>query len=79
MTLLPGVPKMANMLEGGGSTPICSPAELEDMGFKVWRCTMKPVLKRVAFVGGACAEWGTNSELPIYTSPNAKNGQSGVF
>ena len=31
----PGVPKMANMLEGGGSTPICSPAELEAMGFKV--------------------------------------------
>ena len=31
----PGVPKMANMLEGGGSTPICTPAELEDMGFKV--------------------------------------------
>ena len=31
----PGVPKMANMLEGGGSTPICSPKELEDMGFKV--------------------------------------------
>jgi 2-methylisocitrate lyase-like PEP mutase family enzyme len=31
----PGVPKMANMLEGGGSTPICTPKELEDMGFKV--------------------------------------------
>lgn len=31
----PGVPKMANMLEGGGSTPICTPAELEEMGFKV--------------------------------------------
>ena len=26
---------MANMLEGGGATPICSPAELEDMGYKI--------------------------------------------
>ena len=33
--MAPDVPKMANMLEGGGSTPICTPAELEDMGFKV--------------------------------------------
>ena len=31
----PKVPKMAIMLEGGGSTPICTPKELEDMGFKV--------------------------------------------
>ncbi|CAL8465196.1 g4731 [Coccomyxa elongata] len=29
------VPKMANMLEGGGKTPILAPAELEDMGFKL--------------------------------------------
>ena len=34
-SVAPGTPKMANMLEGGGSTPICSPRELEDMGFKV--------------------------------------------
>lgn len=27
--------KMANMLEGGGKTPILSPQELEDMGFKL--------------------------------------------
>ena len=33
--IAPGVPKMANMLEGGGSTPICSPQELEDMGFSI--------------------------------------------
>ena len=33
--IAPGVPKMANMLEGGGSTPICTPRELEEMGFKV--------------------------------------------
>ena len=33
--IAPGVPKMANMLEGGGATPICSPDELRDMGFKV--------------------------------------------
>lgn len=26
---------MANMLEGGGKTPILAPAELEDMGFKL--------------------------------------------
>ena len=26
---------MANMLEGGGSTPICTPKELEEMGFKI--------------------------------------------
>ncbi|KAG0613270.1 hypothetical protein M758_6G089500 [Ceratodon purpureus] len=31
----PGVPKMANMLEGGGKTPILSPLELEDIGFKI--------------------------------------------
>ena len=31
----PEVPKMANMLEGGGRTPICSPEELQDMGFSV--------------------------------------------
>ena len=32
---VPGTPKMANMLEGGGRTPICSPEELQDMGFSV--------------------------------------------
>jgi 2-methylisocitrate lyase-like PEP mutase family enzyme len=26
---------MANMLEGGGKTPILPPAELQDMGFKL--------------------------------------------
>ena len=31
----PGVPKMANMLEGGGSTPICTPEELQDMGLSI--------------------------------------------
>jgi 2-methylisocitrate lyase-like PEP mutase family enzyme len=31
----PGVPKMANMLEGGGKTPILSPAELEEIGFSL--------------------------------------------
>ena len=31
----PGVPKMANMLEGGGATPICTPEELQDMGFSI--------------------------------------------
>ena len=30
-----GVHKMANMLEGGGKTPILSPEELEEMGFKL--------------------------------------------
>ncbi len=30
---LPGVPKIANMLEGGGKTPIRSPKELHAMGF----------------------------------------------
>lgn len=29
------VPKMANMLEGGGKTPILNPMELEDVGFKL--------------------------------------------
>ncbi|MBM3565730.1 MAG: isocitrate lyase/PEP mutase family protein, partial [Alphaproteobacteria bacterium] len=28
-----GVPQMANMLEGGGRTPILTPAELHDLGF----------------------------------------------
>ena len=27
--------RMANMLEGGGSTPICTPEELQDMGFSI--------------------------------------------
>ncbi|KAL6651004.1 hypothetical protein ACP70R_009929 [Stipagrostis hirtigluma subsp. patula] len=31
----PGVPKMANMLEGGGKTPILSPVELEEIGYKI--------------------------------------------
>ncbi|KAL2456933.1 Phosphoenolpyruvate carboxylase family protein [Forsythia ovata] len=31
----PMVPKMANMLEGGGRTPILSPIELEDIGYKL--------------------------------------------
>lgn len=31
----PLVPKMANMLEGGGRTPILNPLELEDVGYKL--------------------------------------------
>ncbi|XP_078165532.1 phosphoenolpyruvate carboxylase family protein [Carex rostrata] len=31
----PLVPKMANMLEGGGKTPILTPVELEELGFKL--------------------------------------------
>ncbi|PON66911.1 Pyruvate/Phosphoenolpyruvate kinase-like domain containing protein [Parasponia andersonii] len=31
----PLVPKLANMLEGGGKTPILNPSELEDVGYKV--------------------------------------------
>ncbi|KAL3835050.1 hypothetical protein ACJIZ3_009786 [Penstemon smallii] len=31
----PLVPKMANMLEGGGRTPIISPIELADVGYKI--------------------------------------------
>ncbi|PON66905.1 Pyruvate/Phosphoenolpyruvate kinase-like domain containing protein [Parasponia andersonii] len=31
----PLVPKLANMLEGGGKTPILNPSELEDVGFKL--------------------------------------------
>uniref|UniRef100_J3LX85 Isocitrate lyase n=2 Tax=Oryza brachyantha TaxID=4533 RepID=J3LX85_ORYBR len=31
----PKVPKMANMLEGGGKTPILSPAELKEIGFSL--------------------------------------------
>ncbi|XP_031256730.1 uncharacterized protein LOC116114735 isoform X2 [Pistacia vera] len=31
----PLVPKMANMLEGGGKTPILNPLELEEVGFKL--------------------------------------------
>ncbi|KAL5998129.1 hypothetical protein ACLOJK_009064 [Asimina triloba] len=31
----PLVPKMANMLEGGGKTPILNPKELEEIGFKI--------------------------------------------
>ncbi|KAK9288213.1 hypothetical protein L1049_016662 [Liquidambar formosana] len=31
----PLVPKMANMLEGGGKTPILNPIELEDLGYKL--------------------------------------------
>ncbi|KAK3144323.1 hypothetical protein QOZ80_4AG0311520 [Eleusine coracana subsp. coracana] len=34
-SIAPGVPKMANMLEGGGKTPILSPVELEQMGYKI--------------------------------------------
>ncbi|KAJ4723180.1 Isocitrate lyase [Melia azedarach] len=31
----PVVPKMANMLEGGGKTPILNPLELEELGYKL--------------------------------------------
>ncbi|KAK8983678.1 hypothetical protein V6N11_009466 [Hibiscus sabdariffa] len=31
----PLVPKMANMLEGGGKTPILTPLELEEIGYKI--------------------------------------------
>ncbi|KAF7837105.1 2,3-dimethylmalate lyase isoform X1 [Senna tora] len=31
----PLIPKMANMLEGGGKTPILNPQELEDIGYKL--------------------------------------------
>ncbi|XP_058102331.1 uncharacterized protein LOC131246335 isoform X2 [Magnolia sinica] len=31
----PLLPKMANMLEGGGKTPIFNPIELEEIGFKI--------------------------------------------
>ncbi|KAI8537676.1 hypothetical protein RHMOL_Rhmol09G0042600 [Rhododendron molle] len=31
----PLIPKMANMLEGGGKTPILNPIELEDLGYKL--------------------------------------------
>ncbi|KAK8948039.1 hypothetical protein KSP40_PGU013478 [Platanthera guangdongensis] len=31
----PLVPKMANMLEGGGKTPILSPSELQEIGYKL--------------------------------------------
>eukprot|EP01018_Ginkgo_biloba_P032836 Gb_35353 [translate_table: standard] len=31
----PQVPKLANMLEGGGKTPLLSPIELEEIGFKI--------------------------------------------
>lgn len=33
--LAPGVPKMANMLEGGGKTPLLPPEKLEEIGFKL--------------------------------------------
>ncbi|KMZ72362.1 Isocitrate lyase [Zostera marina] len=33
--IAPLIPKMANMLEGGGKTPILSPNELEELGFKI--------------------------------------------
>lgn len=31
----PLIPKLANMLEGGGKTPILNPIELEDLGYKL--------------------------------------------
>ncbi|XP_062108097.1 uncharacterized protein LOC133818975 isoform X3 [Humulus lupulus] len=31
----PQIPKLANMLEGGGKTPILTPSELEDIGYKL--------------------------------------------
>ncbi|KAF8393931.1 hypothetical protein HHK36_020133 [Tetracentron sinense] len=33
--ICPLLPKMANMLEGGGKTPILNPNELEEIGFKI--------------------------------------------
>ena len=33
--LCPSIPKLANMLEGGGKTPILTPEELESIGYKL--------------------------------------------
>ncbi|KAM7260390.1 hypothetical protein ACFE04_016131 [Oxalis oulophora] len=33
--ICPQVPKMANMLEGGGKTPILNPLELDEIGYKI--------------------------------------------
>ena len=33
--ITPLLPKMANMLEGGGKTPILNPSELQELGYKI--------------------------------------------
>ena len=82
--MAPDVPKMANMLEGGGSTPICTPAELEDMGFKVvayplslLACTVRSIentLRDIKHEG-----YPDESTLPtfedclLYTSPSPRD------
>ena len=53
---------MANMLEGGGATPICSLQELEDMGYKIVAyplsmlgVSVRGTMNGAPFVGSSCA------------------------
>lgn len=59
-----GAHKMANMLEGGGKTPILSAAELEDLGFKL--CAYPLTLLGVSIVAMRSALAGLKrGEVPM--------------
>ncbi|CAH9109781.1 unnamed protein product [Cuscuta epithymum] len=51
----PLVPKMANMLEGGGKTPILTPVELEDIGFKIVAYPLSLLAVSIGAMQGALA------------------------
>ncbi|GKC67449.1 phosphoenolpyruvate carboxylase-like protein [Tanacetum coccineum] len=54
------VPKMANMLEGGGKMPILTPLELEDIGYKVVAYPLSMMGDAlVAIKGGRVPELGS--------------------
>ncbi|CAH9104564.1 unnamed protein product [Cuscuta europaea] len=51
----PSVPKMANMLEGGGKTPILTPVELQDIGFKIVAYPLSLLAVSIGAMQGALA------------------------
>ena len=53
-SLPPDGPQMANMLEGGGKTPILTPIQLQDLGFKVVAYPLSLLGEVGASSGGQC-------------------------
>ncbi|PWZ09816.1 Protein REDUCED WALL ACETYLATION 3 [Zea mays] len=62
-TIAPGVPKMANMLEGGGKTPILSPVELEEIGYKI-------IAYPLSLIGVSMRAMESELELPFDRTKN---------
>jgi len=81
---LTGKPKMANMLEGGGKTPILPPEELEAMGFKLVAYPMSLLAVSVqamelALEGLRNGRIPSDSAMPSFTELQAVVGFPGYF